>query len=310
MVKRKFISEFGLTMVSGELVMLQQDRLDDVAAMDFSPYIYIICRRNRIGMVPESTKFTIDTIEGEFFVQYGDRKESYKYKCKNNFKTDDLIMDSPYPYTEFAIRGCDGKTYCNGKTAFFLPYIIDESWKLLGMEVLYIGQSYGTEGSRNACERLKSHSTLQNIYAEAITRSPDCDIWLILCEFSETLLCSFDGRCGNYESTMEEDNDHMNNVFESRISEQQRINFTEAALIKYFQPPYNKQYKEKFPSPAHSTYSECYDIDLNMVCVELNTENIGLMIFSESVPQKPIHICDFPLHSREDRVYMFDTDYL
>lgn len=245
-----------------------------------------------------------------FFVQTGDAKTSYKYDCPNNLGTSDLVMDSSYPYSVFFIKDDNGKILSEGKVALILPRLISDPWKFLGLEILYIGQSYGKDGSRNACDRLKSHSTLQGIYSEAISQSPDCDIWIVLCEFTGSLVCSFDGSSGEYITTEEDDIEHIKSVFGSKISEQQRINFTEAALIKYFQPPYNKQYRDTFPNSAHSTYSECYDIDLNMVCVELNTQNIHAMVYTENIEQKPVHFCEFPLHSREDRVYMFDTDYI
>ena len=107
---------------------------------------------------------------------------------------------------------------------------------------------------------------------------------------------------------LEEDSQHIDRVLVADMTEQQRINFIEAALIKYFQPPYNKIYKDSFPNPAHSTYSECYDIDLNMVCIEMQTESVGLRLWSESVEPHWEHFCVFPLHSREDRVYMFEMD--
>ena len=104
---------------------------------------------------------------------------------------------------------------------------------------------------------------------------------------------------------MEEDSEHIATVLSTKITEQQEINFTEAALIRYFQPPYNKTYKDSFPNPAHVTYSECYDIDLNMVNIEVQTEEVKARLWSEAVQPRWVHFCSFPLHSREDRVYMF-----
>gem|GEM_PF-5854983 len=67
MPTRKYISEFGLNMVSGWLALLQQDQIDNVDSLAFSPHIYMICRRKRIGIVPGSTVFTATRISGEFF---------------------------------------------------------------------------------------------------------------------------------------------------------------------------------------------------------------------------------------------------
>ena len=219
-------------------------------------------------------------------------------------------MISKYPYTEYAIQNEYGEVIANGKVALLIANFSREYWQYMDLEVLYIGQSFGSDGDRTASERLKNHSTLQGIYAEAIRESPDQDIWLILSTFTEYLLCSFDGRTDKYGTTVKEDSEHMEKTLKNNISQQQKINFTEAALIKYFQPPYNKIYKDSFPNPMHSSYSECYNIDLNMVAVEFQTEELGLKIYSEAVKPEWIHFCNFPPHSREERRYMFDTDYI
>ena len=61
------------------------------------------------------------------------------------------------------------------------------------------------------------------------------------------------------------------------ITEQQQINFTEAALVRYFK------------HPAHKTYSQCYDLDLNAVNVELQTEEIMCRLWSPSVAPSWTH---------------------
>jgi hypothetical protein len=176
----------------------------------------------------------------------------------------------------------------------------------LDLEVLYIGQAYGSDGSRTAVDRLQNHSTLQGIYAEAIRNSPDQEVWMVLCSFEPYLLASFDGRSKNYATTLHQDDAHIHQVISTAITEQQEINFTEAALIKYFQPEYNKVYKDSFPNPAHSTYSECYDVDLNMVSVEVQTEELRLKLWSEAAKPAWVHFCTFPLHSKQERQFMFD----
>jgi hypothetical protein len=50
-------------------------------------------------------------------------------------------------------------------------------------EVLYIGQSFGG-GHRTALDRLKEHSTLQKVLADAIYQAPDQDILLLLVEYA------------------------------------------------------------------------------------------------------------------------------
>jgi hypothetical protein len=132
---------------------------------------------------------------------------------------------------------------------------------------------------------------------------------MVLMTFESFVLASFDPKRPT-ATTLAEDTDHMKEVINAKIAEHQQISFIEAALIKYFQPSYNKASKDSFPNPAHSTYSECYDIDLNMVSVELHTQELRLRLWSDAVDPSWVHICSFPLHSREERVHMFEFDWI
>jgi len=307
-VQRKYISEFGLNMVNGYRLLLQQEHLDRVDQIGIEPHIYIVTRRPRITLDPKSVNFTDDKVTGYFQKQIKDKLIPIPFETQNFLGTSNVLLKCEYPYTEYAISDENNNVISNGKCALLLATLSPKFWEHLDLEVLYVGQSYGKDGKRTASERLQSHSTLQGIYAEAIKTSPDQDIWLILSTFEPLLLGSFDGRSKNYATTMEEDSEHIHEVINTDISEQQQINFTEAPLIRYFQPSYNKIYKDSFPNPAHSTYSECYDVDLNMVCVEVQTEDLGVRLWSEAVKPQWVHFCSFPLHSREDRVYMFEFE--
>lgn len=308
MVQRKYISEFGLNMVNGYRLLLQQEHLNQVDQTGIEPHIYIVARRPRITLDPKSVKFTDDKVTGFFQKQIKEKLIPIPFETQNFLGTSNVSLRCEYPYTEYSIFDENNVVISNGKCALLLATLSPEFWQHLDLEVLYVGQSYGKDGKRTASERLQSHSTLQDIYAEAIKNSPDQDIWLILSTFEPLLLGSIDGRSKNYATTMEKDSEHICKVINTDITEQQQINFTEAALIRYFQPSYNKIYKGSFPNPAHSTYSECYDVDLNMVCVEVQTKDLGLRLWSEAIKPQWVHFCSFPLHSREDRVYMFEFE--
>lgn len=308
MSQRKYISEFGLNMVNGYRFLLQQEQLDEVDKTGVEPHIYIVTRRPRITLDPSSVKFTNEIVTGTFQKQIKDKLISIPFVTQNNLSSKKPSLKCEYPHTEYAISDENNEVISNGKCALLLASISSRYWEHLDLEVLYIGQSYGKDGKRTASQRLKSHSTLQGIYAEAIKNSPDQDVWLILSTFEPQLVATFDGASKNFTKTMEEDSEHIDEVIKTTITEQQQINFTEAALIRYFQPTYNKIYKDSFPNPAHSTYSECYDIDLNMVCVEIQSEDLGLRLWSDSVEPKWAHLCSFPLHSKDDRKYMFELD--
>lgn len=303
---RKYLTELGLNMCAGNRMLVQQDFLNTTSQLQFNPHIYIIGKRPRISIDPKSIKIDGEKIYVDYFKQIGDQKIRIPIIGMNQLGTNNITVTSEYPYTELVITDNDTNEVFHQKAALQLMNFGPTMVQHLNLEVLYIGQSFGSDGSRNALDRLKNHSTLQNIYAEAINRSPDQEVWMLLCDFNEIMLTSFDGRSKEYATTMEEDKKHYLNVMENPISEQHKINFTEAALIKYFQPEYNKVFKDSFPNPAHSTYSECYDIDLNMVSVEINTDDLYFQLWNKHVSPKFVHFAKFPLHSRDDRKYMFE----
>ncbi|EKN3870428.1 hypothetical protein ACMVBS_000624 [Yersinia enterocolitica] len=312
MSERKFITEFALNAVVSKHLLLQQDSLGDIESIleenKFRPHIYFICKRPRISIKPGGFTITKDLIEIIFRQQIQDQYIEIPIRSENQHKRTDCTLRCTYPYTVFEFLDGNGNVIYNGKSSLLLQESLHgESPQLTDLEVLYVGQSFGLNGNRDATDRLKSHSTLQNIYAEAINHSPDSEVWLILSSFeSPFLMISMDGRSEKYGSTLEEDDEHIDEVINHRMNEQQKVNFIEAALIRYFQPKYNKTFKDTFPDPSHLTYSECYSIDLNSVSVELQTEELFVRLWSNGIKPSDLHFCTFPLHSRSEREYMFE----
>lgn len=316
MATRKYISEFALNMHLTHTMVLQQDDLKRVGEFNYftadSPcHIYLICRRPRILVDTENFLVNDDSIIFAFKIQRQDTFESIKIEIPNNYGSINFNLASIYPYNFFELRK-DGAVILEGKSAVLLQQFGGEFTKHLDLEVLYIGQSYGVEGARTAPDRLQSHSTLQGIYSEAIIKNPDSEIWLILTSFEQILLTSMDGTMKVSEEEKLKDTEHLERVTKTvlndGLNEQQVINFTEAALIRYFQPPYNIEFKNTFPNPAHSTYSQCYELDINSICIEADTENINCRLFSSSVPVHWRHMHNFFLHSKADRKSIFEYD--
>jgi len=318
MSTRKYISEFALNMHMTHDMLLQQDDLNKVGQMDYfnesNPcHIYLICKRPRITLNPKDFKIWDGKILLPFQIQLQDKFEK-KYIEMTYVADPNIQLSSEYPYNFYEIKKSNGELIQAGKTALLFQTLRHQDQSLLDLEVLYIGQSYGVEGARTAPDRLKNHSTLQGIYSEAILRNPDSEIWLLLTSFEQILITSMDGTMKVNEKEMQEDDEHLKKVTKTvlhdGLKEQQVINFTEAALIRYFQPPYNIEYKNTFPNPAHSTYSECYELDINSVCIEVNTENINCRLCSSTIPAHWWHMKDFFLHSKAERKSMFDYENL
>jgi hypothetical protein len=314
---KRLPSEIAINMNLHKVMILQQTELQYVNQMNYfdaeSPcHIYFIGKRPRVTIDKDYFELHQDYIGLNFKIQYEDKVEELPLKFTNEFGINNLRLQTKYPYNTFQIL-LNEETLIDAKVSPFLQtfYHNIHGIDFLDFEVLYIGQSYGVEGARTAPDRLVNHSTLQGIYAEAISNNPDSEIWLALASFTQVNLMMFDGRTKFSEEEKIIDKERFSKAFEKinyeGMNEQQKINFTEAALIRYFEPPYNKIYKDSFPNPAHTTYSECYDLDINSVCIEMNThEMTNCQFYSQTIKKAPWHMKDFLLHSREERKSMFE----
>jgi hypothetical protein len=131
------------------------------------------------------------------------------------------------------------------------------------------------------------------------------DIWMVLCYVEALLFISMDPTKPT-QTSPDQDLSHLLQAVRHPPSEQEQINFAEAGLIRYFQPVYNEMFKETFPSPAHKTYSGCYDADLNGLMIEVQTEEAKFRLWSPSAPAQWTHMHTFDLHDRANRVSMFE----
>lgn len=331
MTIRKYLTEFGLHMRASNIYIVQQDTLEILNELEISDenekfqinpcHIYMITRQPRIILDTESSKIEGQFIKGRLKIQ---QKDTYKYiGFEYPIPSDsyDLSIYCHYPYTEIILKDDQGTERVRFTSKKILADMMKttqysansntrEFLELISFEVLYIGQSFGREGSRTALDRLLKHETLQKIYSKSINQSPDQEIWLFLLNFEQTKIITIDPLQEYYGTSLDENNRHLEKAFLEEISEEQKINFTEAALIRYFQPEYNKIYKINFPSSEHKTYSECYELDINTISFEIETQRTGCIIKSTQVPPKWVHSAEFPLHSSEERKSMLDLKIL
>ncbi|QEL18784.1 hypothetical protein [Limnoglobus roseus] len=311
MTVRKYLSEFAVNMQAKQVLVMLPTYLEHLPADYFRPpyqsHIYGIARRPRVAFDPDSIVVTPEAIRGTVIAQRRGKPQQYDFEVKN-YPADPVVKcECEYPYSDFRFIDAKGEVALEGPVIQYLMKAGVGSVypELVDLEILYVGQAYGKDGSRTAPQRLTSHETLQKILAEAIQRSPDMQIWIVLFSFGEWLIASFDGRVEVNEEEQKEDLSHMWNVLGTRITEAQRINYCEAALIRYFQPQYNTEFKNSFPSASHSSYAECYKLDLNSVAVEIDCRPIGSRFWSQTVEPAWDHLISYPLHSEEERRDMF-----
>lgn len=325
----KYASEFAVLMYLDTYQILQQTELEiygktQTAFTENNPCnIYFILKRPKVTLDPKYCIKDKNSFELRYFIHEQDKKHERKFRTKIN--TDEYDFYTEYPYNYF---GLINKNNPDLNRYYKLAVIVDTIHgksdtvePLLDLEVLYIGQAFGEDGKRTAIDRLPSHSTLQMIYSEAMQRNPDSEIWILLASFKQKNISTMNGFISMPEENEKDDFARwMNfNNGENPFTEKQKINFTEAALIRTFLPQYNKEFKDTFPNPAHSSYSECYSLDINAIVVELDMTETRRWLYSDLKPreinEKGLSIPyyqygRFYFVNDEDRYKIFNHEYL
>jgi len=313
MTIRKYRTEYALNIYGHRNLITQPgefERLLESNGFDEfkdSPlHLYMICRRPRITYDPSAFVATQESIAGAFRVQVGENHEKCKFSLENPYQNSSPSVECPYPHAFATFRW---ESLANRGMSIHvtrLALAFQEMSEHLTLEVLYIGQSYGKGGSRSAADRLRNHETLQKIYGQSDSLHPDKEIWLLLWNLKSQWIATIDGRPQQLLASESENENHSNTFLRQTITDELEINLAEAALIRYFQPEFNAKFKETFPSRGHEAYSECYDWEINMVVVEVDTEDLGVMLRSTKVAPSSHHTARFAFHSEEERKAMFD----
>lgn len=109
------------------------------------------------------------------------------------------------------------------------------------LDVLYVGQGIGRKNSRNAHDRLLSHTKLQQILAETITHAPECEVLLLLYRFEhgQTLISNGGDFNLQAQASAQQDKTHFNRLTSVKLERKEAVALAEAGLISYFKPYYN-----------------------------------------------------------------------
>lgn len=314
---KKNISDFAVGLYSGRWIMISASEL--LSGKSFSTrqnvtqevvnksHIYIITKIPKFYYIEDSVSFE----NGILSITVG-----YKHQGKEKFlKLEDEfppeygaveVKVSAYPYKEIVLYNK------KGEEVYYIPANIlgislgkeAGNSEITDLEVLYVGQAYG-DGNRNTFDRLKSHSTLQKILADCSVDYPDDEVNIISFEYMPyQVFIQMDGKA-KVKTTAEDDSQRFYSIIDNPLSEHQQVCLTEAGLIRYFQPKYNKTYKEKFPSIKHKILEECYKLDFSGLVVEINTEELNFFLYSDSAQKHFHHIAKINLIDHEERYGFF-----
>ncbi|WP_328298437.1 hypothetical protein OG389_11840 [Streptomyces sp. NBC_00435] len=308
---RKFGIEIGLSLVVSPMVLGRQRDLERAdIPRDPACHIYIVTQAPRMSILPQDVKIEDGVIsvvarrqhEGNFTCL--DFQMDYTY----NAGSGQIKWTSNYPFEDFSIIDeKSGEVVVSGSVyALLMQLDLDPSWRT--HEVLYVGQAFGKEGEKQAFDRLRKHDTLQRIYSE---QRPDREIWLSLCAITDVATMSTMHPTDHGSVSEEEDKAHAVRVYQKVIQNEQfngheGVALAEAGLIRYFQPTYNKIFRDNFPDPEHVSLSECMDLEVNTLVVELHGMTIRASYESPTIKASHLHFAQYPLFAADGRASLLD----
>lgn len=275
--------------------------------------IYFVLRRPKVTIDPNSFSTIGKSVSFDLIIHDKENKGVISIVIELAEAKSEIKLITEYPYNFFALAD-DIQPLLFTRPGLLIDSGIVEnntSTEMLDYEILYIGQAFGKNGQRTALSRLSSHETVQKIYTHALTNNPESDIWIMLTSFSQ-LSMLFSG--GVDEASYLADNkirdEKVIDCFLDNkglvITEKQKINFTEAALIKMFEPKYNKEFKYRFPCEKHSSYTECYSLDIRALTIELETSKMKRKLYTEKTGRKVYHSEMFEFKNDADRISLLE----
>ncbi len=277
--------------------------------------IYFVLRRAKVSVIPDTIKISNKIASFKLLVHSKEKYIEVDLGCEFKKANSKIEYYTEYPYNILAFRDQEkALMVARPSTLLDSNLVIDNiDIEELDYEVLYIGQAYGKNGKRTALDRLASHETVQKIYSQTLTDNPESDIWIMLCQFSQDSILFSEGKDlvkvkKNDKNIETEKIKHFLDNNGLAIKERQRINFTEAALIKYFEPYYNIKFKDIFPSPRHTSYKECFDLDIRAINIEIDTSDMGRKIFTDNANRRFHHTKMYEFNDDSDRISLFEVE--
>lgn len=174
--------------------------------------------------------------------------------------------------------------------------------ELLKLTVMYVGQ---TEISKKYI-RFDGHEKLNSVFGEVVDLRPHREVWIKMLSFQKPFInmLVIPGIDSPYRHDSLFSQDRVNSIPKEQLN-----NLIEGVLIKYFQPQFNIQLKNNFPSKEHTSYNYFYQQGMRSVIVELHEELRAYATGNQDTPYTKIKYIEYALSltSDDNGVFLHDN---
>jgi hypothetical protein len=310
--EQKYVGEAALLQATKGVALIKPAELPQIAktpealAQLEEAHIYFVCQRPRVRLVKGGTRKS-DGIPFTLNITDQGGTLAKEFLLLDKWLRPEVAVIEPEQNGAYMVV-TDGLRDISPMMPLenLLEFAADQLPELANLEVVYVGQAYGEDGSRNAVDRLQSHSTLQQVLADLAHVSWWMEPVLLLFTYdAPQFIMKLDGR-GSPEITGDEDLAHYMSIRTEPLSDAQAISIAEASLIRYFQPHYNTHFKGNYPTSELQHLRDAYRLDYNAIITEIDTEDLYVSTFSKTRRAAEHHIAQFDLHDPQERLSFFE----
>jgi hypothetical protein len=198
-------------------------------------------------------------------------------------EAEQLFQVSPDPHRELLSSDRDGKLIGSTLLATMAHGLHGLDPRAKDLVVVYVGKGLCS----SAQDRLRNHSTLQEILEDLNSKAPDRELFAIVYrfEYKRHLVINVPP-----EGTPQRAKRLRTEELRYSPTLDDQISLVEAACISYFHPSrYNSQYLN-FPQKTHKILREPCKAGVATISVNLDNASVGgLRIGSETVPASEFH---------------------
>jgi hypothetical protein len=250
-------------------------------------HLYLLGKRPRLSFVPGSLRVSDDSVACAvaYSIEGVSRSHEVTFPRHLFLKEEQTIEVSSYPHRELVSRDSSGTLTGTTLLANHAHQIPDLDQRAKDLEIVYVGKGL----RRSAQDRLKHHSTLQEILADINSYDPDSEVFALVYAF-EYKKPGIASPNVPGEITGQAAGARLRRARAYAPSIDQQIALVEAASIAYFQTSrYNSQYLD-FPRPTHRILREVYKADFAALIVNIDSTDLGgLRTYSEKAVAAAFH---------------------